>query len=167
MLRRTLLLSVRPRYAERILAGIKTVELRRIRPRVSKGDVLLLYVSSPVKALKAISRVNEITWSEPNELWRQIAHRAGITHHEFQDYFGGADMGCAIHLQEVQELSPSISLSALREQWPGFSPPQLYYYLTSKKLSALLEIMSLCERNSDLDIFTYFQPSLPILSPSC
>src|SRR5438552_3893096 len=38
-----LLLSIRPKHAEKIFDGIKTVELRRIRPRLQRGDLVLVF----------------------------------------------------------------------------------------------------------------------------
>ncbi len=55
-----LLISVRPKFAARILAGEKTVELRKLRPKVSSGDNLIFYISSPDKNIKAISKINKI-----------------------------------------------------------------------------------------------------------
>ena len=37
-----LLLSIKPEYADKILAGKKTVELRRVRTRLEAGDLALL-----------------------------------------------------------------------------------------------------------------------------
>ena len=142
MLRYALFLSVRPLYAARILEGRKTVELRRVRPRVSKGAVLLLYVSSPVKALKAISMVDRVTSAQPDMLWEQIAHKAGVSRDEFDEYFDDARLGFAIHLSDVQLLSHPVSLAALRKLWPGFTPPQGYQYFTQREFSELLLLTS-------------------------
>jgi predicted transcriptional regulator len=48
MARKTLLISIKPRYAEMIFSGVKTVELRRKEPRVGQGDRMVVYVSSPI-----------------------------------------------------------------------------------------------------------------------
>jgi predicted transcriptional regulator len=43
-----LLLSIRPEYANKIFDRTKTVELRRVRPRLlNEGDRVVVYVSSP------------------------------------------------------------------------------------------------------------------------
>ncbi len=44
---RSLLVSVKPVYARLILAGSKTVELRRVRPNAVPGCQVLIYASSP------------------------------------------------------------------------------------------------------------------------
>ena len=54
------LLSIKPKYADKIFNGTKTVELRRICPKVTEGDLILVYVSSPVKALVGEFEVKKI-----------------------------------------------------------------------------------------------------------
>ena len=141
MERAVLLLSVRPRYAERILEGKKTVELRRVRPRRCEDAVMLIYVSSPVRALKAIARVERVTAAEPSELWRQVAPKAGVSRAEFDAYFDDVDMGFAIHLKNVLQLPQSLPLKDLRELWPGFRPPQCYRYFSGNELSVLMDTL--------------------------
>jgi predicted transcriptional regulator len=141
MQRTALLLSVRPRYAERILEGQKTVELRRVRPRACEDAILLIYVSSPIRALKAMSLVERVTAAEPTELWKRVAHKAGVSRAEFDAYFNDVDMGFAIHLKNVLQLSQPLSLTDLRELWPGFQPPQCYRYFSGNELSVLIDIL--------------------------
>ena len=134
-----LLMSVRPKYAEKILQGMKTVELRRMRPSVSRGDLLLLYVSSPVKEVKGMSVIDRVTSSRPDKLWKQIRHKASITKDEFDSYFEGAEVAVAIHFSYVKRFALPVALPSLREFWPGFRPPQSYRYLTSKMVFEFLE----------------------------
>ena len=47
----TLIISVKPRFADPILTGEKTYELRRIKPNIKKDDRILLYVTAPRKEL--------------------------------------------------------------------------------------------------------------------
>ncbi|HEY9294972.1 MAG TPA: hypothetical protein VIQ31_01115, partial [Phormidium sp.] len=45
-----LLLSIKPEYAKKIFKDqTKKVELRRVRTRLTEGDIVLVYVSSPEK----------------------------------------------------------------------------------------------------------------------
>jgi predicted transcriptional regulator len=134
-----LFLSIRPKYAERILRGIKTVELRRVCPAVSEGDKIVLYISSPTKEVRAIFIVERICCDKPDRLWRDIKDKAGVTRNEFEDYFNGAKAGVAIHIKDVQELSFPITLSTLRKLWPNFRPPQSYRYVSAGQLSEILQ----------------------------
>ena len=129
---RLLLLSVRPRFAALILAGTKTIELRRVRPRVDPGDGVLLYVSSPVMALMAYSTVERVFEGSPAKLWEQVRSRAGVTRREYDEYFRGAARGVGIVLGALDRFSRAVPLSELRERWPGFHPPQSFRYLDSQ-----------------------------------
>ena len=45
----TLLISIHPEYAKKIFEGTKRVELRRIQPKIFEDDLVVVYVTSPVK----------------------------------------------------------------------------------------------------------------------
>jgi hypothetical protein len=50
--KRTVLFSIRPFYANKILAGQKTVELRRRFPEVGMpGSTAMIYCTNPVRAI--------------------------------------------------------------------------------------------------------------------
>ena len=55
---RVLMLSVRPRFARALLAGTKTAEIRRRFPDVPVGTTVVLYSSSPERALLGTMRVS-------------------------------------------------------------------------------------------------------------
>ena len=71
----SILMSVRPQYAEKILRGEKTVELRRVRPRVAPGDVIVMYVSSPEREVRALLQVEEVLEAHPAALWGAVGVR--------------------------------------------------------------------------------------------
>ena len=75
MLGRALLISVRLEHAEGILSGGKTVELRRTRPRVSRGDWVFIYVPTPRKELVGAFEVADVIAKGPSDLWRQAGSR--------------------------------------------------------------------------------------------
>jgi len=124
-----LLLSIRPEYAEKIFDGTKRVELRRVRPRLQNGDLVILYVSSPVKAVCGAFKVDYVVAGPPGDLWEKVRSRAGITREEFDAYFVGASKAVAIFFSEVFTLSQVITLDALRETLPDFQAPQGYQYV--------------------------------------
>ncbi len=123
------LLSVRPKYADKIFERTKTVELRRIRPKLlEEGDLVLLYVSSPVQALTGAFKVDKIIEKPLKDLWRMVRKKAGITRQEFDNYYDGVSVGVGIFfkVQDVQQLDKPISLDILKEQF--FHPPQGFRY---------------------------------------
>lgn len=48
MVRKVALMSIRPEYAEKVFSGDKQIELRRQRPQLEAGDIVVVYVTSPL-----------------------------------------------------------------------------------------------------------------------
>ena len=126
-----LLLSIKPHFVEQIFAGTKTVELRRVRPRVVANDLVVVYASGTQKALVGAFLVADVHSKSPKSLWRQFRTNTGLTKAEFDAYFEGVDVGFAIEVAQSWRLSEPVSLSTLRSQDDGFHPPQSYRYLNS------------------------------------
>jgi predicted transcriptional regulator len=127
-----LFLSIRPTFANMILDGTKTIELRRIRPNIMPGHAVLIYSSSPAMALLGSACVEEILTGSPHELWRQVKDEAGVSLEQYQNYFDGATTAIGIRLCAVQRLDRPISLQELRERWPWLRPPQSYRYVHAR-----------------------------------
>ena len=134
---RILLLSLRPRFAEMLLAGKKTIELRRSAPDVKPGTPALLYASSPVQALVGTAVVNDIVSSTTSEIWRRFAARTGLSREEYDAYFDGAGAAVAIMLGSLAPLPQPVSLADLRTGTAWFRPPQSFRYLSSEQVGSL------------------------------
>lgn len=119
-------------FASKILAGTKTIELRRVRPNVTPGYHVLIYSSSPEMALLGSARVEEILSDAPSNLWGRVKDQAGICRKEYDDYFIGASTAIGIRLGAVQRLVLPIPLRELRERWPWLRPPQSYRYVDAR-----------------------------------
>ena len=133
MAKEALLLSIRPRFAELIFTGLKTVELRRMRPRIGKDDVAFVYVSSPVKALAGAFEVEEVVSDSPRSVWRQFGSMTGITKAEFTSYYAGRKIAYAIRIRRYWRLNAPIRLDKLRKDRHGFHPPQGYQYVSPQR----------------------------------
>lgn len=128
-------LSIRPKYANKIFEGTKTVELRRVRPKhIKKGSLVLIYVSSPVKSLAGAFMIDEVIEQPIKELWKSVSSKAGVTHEEFNSYYDGVSKGIGIFFSEVYPLNEPIELKKLREEMVGFHPPQGFRYVTDHEM---------------------------------
>jgi len=125
------LLSIKPRYAERILAGDKTVELRRRVPACRPGDIVVVYESSPTMAIVGVARVSDVECRAPSSLWESVKTTAGVTRSEFRSYFTGSKSAYAIHLSDVHSLRKPLHLREIQDSFPEFRPPQSWCYLQS------------------------------------
>ena len=132
-----LLISIRPKHAEKIFNGIKTVELRRTRPRLKSGDLVLVYVSSPTKALMGAFEVDSVTGGRPSQIWKRFNGKSGLTKPEFDDYYEGAKQAFAVVLKRLWKFAKPVELTQLRRNKTGFRPPQSYHYLTFEEASRI------------------------------
>jgi predicted transcriptional regulator len=126
----TAIFSIRPRFAELIFAGTKTVELRRIRPRqLAKGSLVLVYESAPVRSLSGAFTVEHVERMPVNDLWLAVKESAAVTRKEFQMYFRGVQTGVGVHIGHSWMFSKPLELSLLRNEVAGFRPPQGFCYV--------------------------------------
>lgn len=124
---RALLLSLQPRFAEAILSGAKTVELRRKAPTLDPDAEVILYSSTPVKAIVGIAYLSEIARLDPPELWDRHGSRSGVTSGEFDSYFDGTDIAYGLFLGHARTATRPVPLTTLRAL--GITPPQSWRYL--------------------------------------
>jgi predicted transcriptional regulator len=139
-----LLLSIQQKYASLIFNGDKKVELRRVRPRnLKEGDLILVYVTSPEKALTGILEVEKIIEMSPKELWHIVKEKAGIDSDDFKSYFKNLDRGFAIFVKNAHIFPAPIGLEELQSRWQSFRPPQCYHYLNENEVKILSDQFSL------------------------
>jgi predicted transcriptional regulator len=124
---RVLLISVKPQYAEAILDGTKTVELRRTRPSLPDGSLVLLYSSTPTRAVVGWAHLMRVQEGSPEEIWQAIGDAAAIDQETFDAYFHGAEAAYALELDKVVEATQPVPLSVIRSI--GVQPPQSWRYL--------------------------------------
>lgn len=128
MANNALLLSIRVRFAQLIFAGTKVVELRRVRPRIGRGDLVFIYVPSPVKAVQGAFEVKDVQSGPTESIWRRFGAQTGISKSEFDAYYRGKETACAIIIGRYWKLRKPVQLEKLKKDTKGFRPPQSYHY---------------------------------------
>jgi predicted transcriptional regulator len=116
-------------------SGSKTAELRRVCPRISAGDLALVYVSSPAKELQGAFEIGKIISASPLALWKKAGKKSGITRKEFLAYFQGKTKAHALIIKRAWKLPVPICLDTLRRRKGGFRPPQNFHYLKRNESS--------------------------------
>jgi predicted transcriptional regulator len=133
------IISIRRSYADAILAGTKTVELRRKLPQISSGTRIWIYATKPLGAVVGFATIREVDRAAPATIWKKHRASTGVDHAAFQDYFDGAPEAIAILLAAVRRIGP-ISLDQLREIRDTFHPPQVLIRLTASEARALRKL---------------------------
>jgi predicted transcriptional regulator len=124
---RAVLLSIKPRYADLILAGTKRVELRRSWPSNDIG-VLVLYSSAPVQKLVGVAYVDSVNECDIEGIWQlAVKFGGGLTREELIEYFEGKKLAYGIMIKDTRTAQNAVDPKDL---FPGFVPPQSFQYLT-------------------------------------
>ena len=137
---RMIVLSLKPRFAEAILSGAKTVELRRTVPKIVVPTLALLYATTPVRALLGTCIITDVRSADLAALWHEYGSRSDLRRHEFQQYFNGVDAGTALLLTQPRAFGRRIPLQDLRAKPRGFRPPQSFAYVDTKTGDGLIRM---------------------------
>lgn len=122
-----LLVSMKPRYAERILAGSKLVEIRKKFSEKWIGCKAILYSSSPQRALVGEATVRSVTSASPTAIWARFGTSIGCSAKDFKAYVGATEEVSAIELDEIFPYKQPISLSQISHLLgERLTPPQSY-----------------------------------------
>ena len=134
---RALVLSLKPRFAEAILTGNKTVELRRIMPRITIPTLALLYATGPERSLVGTCIVHSVARLPIDVLWRRHGAKTALAKSEFEAYLTGRDEGVALFLERPDRLPAPVPLHALRRAG-NFRPPQSLAYVRHDQRQRLI-----------------------------
>ena len=132
-----LLLSLKPRFAELVFMGEKTVELRRRIASTMAGREVFIYVSSPERMIRGGFRVADVWSSDPETVWGEVASRAGVVKAEYDAYYKGCGIAHALALSDVWAHEAPVEIEGVRRALPGFRPPQSWRYAKGRELEWL------------------------------
>lgn len=110
---RKLLLSIKPKYVDAILAGTKRVEYRtRIRkdPEVTTASI---YRSGDLKKIVAKFTIGGIIEGTPEQVWEQTKEFGGIEEKDYFRYFANRDKAYAYQICNLVIYPEAIPLAAL------------------------------------------------------
>ncbi len=132
-----LLLSVHPRYVSLMVAGDKTIEIRRVRPTAEPGALVLIYATAPTCQVVATGMLERVVSGGADRLWGRFGRQACLTRQAMRDYLRGASRPTALLLRAVAPLTTPVSLAHLQVSIPRFHPPQSYRFLSREMLHRL------------------------------
>lgn len=135
MTSRAILLSVKPQYANTLVDGLKTIELRKSFPAdMPNGTKLYIYSSSPQKVVIGECEIAVVEKLPIEALWQRSISEAMISWEEFEQYYQGHAHGVAITVQKPRRYSSPIKLQdfTLRKITV---PPQSFQYLDPEQVA--------------------------------
>lgn len=117
------IISIKPIYVNLILAGSKTIELRKSPMGLNTRDVVLVYSSAPEQRIVFWFRIEKIETFSVAEMWERYQNCLGISYENYNSYFASANNATGFHIGEIHKLKP-MHLDELQRLVPGFVPPQ-------------------------------------------
>jgi predicted transcriptional regulator len=118
------LLSIKPKYANAILAGQKLVEFRKLAFK-REIERVYIYSSAPEQRIIGYFTIDDIVSDTPKELWRQFSSVGSIKEEDFFEYFANKKIGYSIKIKAVNKFRKSKDPKDIFE---NFVPPQSYMY---------------------------------------
>src|SRR5262245_8537777 len=117
------IISIKPVYANQILSGTKTIELRKSSMGLNRNDVILVYSSAPEQRFTFWFRIKLIERMSVKEMWDRHSSLLGIGFEDYVAYFHGQNDAVGFHVGNLQRITP-IPLMEVEELVPDFVPPQ-------------------------------------------
>jgi predicted transcriptional regulator len=133
------IISIHPTHADSILAGKKTIELRRRIPELPSGTRLWIYATRPIGAVVGFVTIQHVSRAHPKTIWKEHRAGIGINYAAFKAYCNGAREAVAILLAAARRVSP-VTIDQLRGIRGSFHPPQVVTRLTASEAEALRKL---------------------------
>lgn len=132
------LLSIKPRYANAILSGKKTVEFRKavFKQAVEK---VYIYSSSPEKKIIGYFTIESIDEDQPAQLWKKYGGSGSIGEADFFEYYTGKNKGFAIKVKSVSAFETPVDPKSVIE---NFRAPQSYMYVENIEVQSPEQILA-------------------------
>ncbi len=134
---RNVIISIKPEYALKIIAGEKTVELRRRFPVSQvRGGIALIYASSPIQKIIGYAVIDEVCSLPIDLLWEATHQKACVSKEFFYSYFDGLEKGFGLTLSRPVTLVKPVDIRQLEDEFM-LSVPQSFRYAPESILNSL------------------------------
>ena len=118
-----LIAIIKPKYLNNLLEKKDRVYLRGggIPSGVDHGQVLLLYVTSPITGIKGYTMIKNLSSGEPNDIWKKYSRQSAFKDDEYKTYTEGKSTVTAYSFEEIKEIPECIDLEKIREVLGSFN----------------------------------------------
>jgi len=118
------LMSIKPKFVEKIFSETKTFELRK---KIFKSSIntIVIYSSSPKKKVVGEIIIDKIISSTPRLLWKSYKNNLGISEKEYFKYYKNSKVAYAIKIKKVIKYKKELELKDFGIE----KAPQSYQYI--------------------------------------
>lgn len=122
---KAVLLSIKPEFAEKIFAGTKKFEFRKIIFKHRNINKIIVYASSPIKKVIGEFIIDDIIIEDIDTLWNTTYEYSGITKEVYQKYFKNREKAYAIKIGKTIRYEKSRNLNEYNIK----TAPQSFVYV--------------------------------------
>lgn len=122
---KTVLMSIKPKYADMIADGIKKIEFRK-RIFADSVETVYVYSSSPVKQILGYFKITKIVKGTPEQLWNHFSDMGCMSSEDYISYYRNHKIGYGIMIKEFIKFTNVISPKSYN---PLFRAPQSFCYI--------------------------------------
>lgn len=142
------LLTILPQHSQKIFAGRKLFELRKVIPR-SMPRRMFLYETQDSAMITGHVVIDDVLCGSPSDVWDQTGE-AATTKSSFDAYFAGRRLAYAYRIAVAVRYRNPLSREQITAIEPGFRVPQNFLYLQNvPRLRQTLQDLALSESMAD------------------
>jgi predicted transcriptional regulator len=116
-------LSIKRIYAERIVSGVKTIELRKRPIGMELGDLILSYETAPDSIIRGGFIADKTIYLPVAKMWEQYSSVMGVEKEFYDSYFENCEVAYGTLVYQ-SFCFHSLSLDQIHKLCPSFVPPQ-------------------------------------------
>jgi len=116
-------LSIKRVYAEHIISGAKTIELRKRPIGMELGDLILLYETAPDSIIRGGFIADKTVSLPVSKMWTQYSAVMGVEKEFYDSYFDNCKVAYGTLIYQ-SFCFRGLSLDQIYKLCPGFVPPQ-------------------------------------------
>ena len=108
---KTVLLSIKPEFAEKIFNGTKKYEFRKSIFKSTDVQKVVVYASSPVQKVIGEFTIADILNDKVDIIWEETSEFSGISHDFYMSYFANKEKAYAIKIGAIKRYNKARQLS--------------------------------------------------------
>lgn len=120
-----ILISIKPEFVKRIMAGEKKFEFRKVECRRTV-EKIIIYSTAPVMQVVGEAEVDDILVDIPQFLWEKTSENAGITKEFYDKYYENIHKAIAYKLKNIVEYEKPLKL----DDFGVSNAPQSFLYIS-------------------------------------
>lgn len=98
-----ILMPINPIHVEKIMSGTKKYEYRKILPKKTNLDIMLIYSTSPIKKVIGEAEILEIIIDNKEIVWNKTKDNSGINKEFYDKYYQNKDFAVAYKLGKIKK----------------------------------------------------------------